>query len=208
MVTLVAYLVPISSGTLIVASTLGPVALGGALYYLVHTTLTVAALFLIAHAIADQRGPRADRLGSGPPLAQPTLLGLLFLLAAAGAAGLPPMSGFIGKVLMLQGSGGAPFATWFWAGVLGSGLLATFALARAGGSIFWKTHGVAIGVPMPSGDRIGLAVLAAAGLLWLVGANGAAQYTTATAQQLAQPQSYIDAVLRQAPVTSPARSAH
>ncbi len=34
----------------------------------------------------------------------------------------------------------------FWAAVLGSGLLATFALARAGGSLFWKTHGAAVGI--------------------------------------------------------------
>lgn len=208
LIALVAYLVLISSGTLIVASTLGPGALGGALYYLVHTTLTVAALFLVAHAIAEQRGPRADRLGSGPPLAQPALVGLLFLVTAAAAAGLPPLSGFIGKVLMLQGSGSAPLATWFWTAVLGSGLLATVALARAGGSVFWKTHGVAVGAPMAAGDRLGLAVLGVAGLLWIVGANSASQYTAATAQQLAQPQFYIDAVMRQVPVKPPARSPH
>ena len=205
LIALIAYVVVISSGMLIAASTLGPAALGGALYYLVHTTLAVAGLFLLVHAIADQRGPRADRLGSGPPLAQPVLLGIMFLLIAIGAAGLPPFAGFIGKVLMLQGSGGAPLAPWFWAGVLGSGLLATFALARAGGSVFWKTHGAAVGVPMPAGDRAGLAILSVAGLLWVVGAGSAAQFTAAAAQQLAQPRPYIDAVLRRAPVPPPAR---
>jgi len=203
LIALVAYLVLISSGMLIAASTLGTVALGGALYYLVHTTLTMAALFLIAHAIADQRGPRADRFGRGPPVAQPVLLGLLFLLGAVGAAGLPPLSGFIGKVLMLQGSGQSPVAAWFWAGVLGSGLFATFALARAGGSLFWKAHGVAVGAPMPFGDRAALAVLAAAGLFWMVGAGSASQYTAATAKQLETPSLYSNAVLRHAPVPPP-----
>jgi multicomponent K+:H+ antiporter subunit D len=207
LIALVAYLVLISSGTLIAASTFGRQALGGALYYLVHTTLTVASLFLIAHAIADQRGTRTDRFGSGPPLAQPTLLGLLFLLGAIAAAGLPPLSGFVGKVLMLQGSGQAPFAAWFWAGVLGSGLLATFALARAGGSVFWKTQGTAVGSPMPAGDRTALAVLAVAGLIWIVGAGSATRYTAATAQQLAQPQLYSDAVLGHAPVPPQSASA-
>jgi len=206
LIALIAYLVLISSGTLIAASTLGQAALGGALYYLVHTTLTVAALFLIVHAIADQRGPRTDRFGNGPPLAQPVLLGLLFLLSAVAAAGLPPVSGFIGKVLMLQGAAGAPLAAWFWAGVLGSGLFATFALARAGGSVFWKTHGVAIGSPMPIGDRVGISIIAVVGLFWVIGAGSASPYTAATAQQLAQPRGYIDAVMRQAPVP-PAHSA-
>jgi multicomponent K+:H+ antiporter subunit D len=191
---LIAYLVLMSSGTLIAASTLGPAALGGALYYLVHTTLTVAVLFLLAHAIGDQRGPLKDRFGSGPPVAQPALLGLLFLVSAIGAAGLPPLSGFIGKVLMLQGSGQAPHVAWFWASVLGSGLFATFALARAGGVMFWKTHGAAVGMPIPAGDRMALAILSATVLFWVVCAGPAAQYTAATALQLTQPHEYIGAV--------------
>jgi multicomponent K+:H+ antiporter subunit D len=207
LVPLIAYLVLISSGTLIAAAMLGTAALGGALYYLVHTTLAVASLFLIVHAIAEQRGARADRFGNGPPLAQPTLLGMLFLVGAIAAAGLPPLSGFIGKVLMLQGSGQAPFAGWFWTAVLGSGLLATFALARAGSSVFWKTHGAATGSSMAMGDRAGVAVLAVAGTLLIVCAGGAARYSMATAQQLAQPRLYAGAVMGQAPVSPQERSA-
>jgi multicomponent K+:H+ antiporter subunit D len=201
LVALIAYLVLISSGTLIAAAMLGVEALGGALYYLVHTTLAIAGLFLIVHAIAEQRGPRADRFGNGPPLAQPTLLGMLFLIGAAAAAGLPPLSGFIGKVLMLQGAGQAPRVAWFWAAVLGSGLLATFVLARAGSSVFWKTHGAVTGGPMAPGDRTGIALLAIAGTLLIVFAGGAARYSAATAQQLAQPRLYAGAVMGQAPVS-------
>jgi multicomponent K+:H+ antiporter subunit D len=204
LVTLVAYLVLISSGTLIAASTLGTAALGGALYYLVHTTLAVAFLFLVAHVISGQRGARGDRFGSGPPM--PALLGLLFLAGAVGAAGLPPLSGFIGKVIMLQGSAQAPVAPWFWGGVLGSGLLATFALARAGGNIFWKTHGPTVALPVALGDRAALSILAAAGLFWMVWAGGAADYTDATARQLAQPRLYGEAVLGHRPIAPPARS--
>jgi multicomponent K+:H+ antiporter subunit D len=200
LIVLVAYLVLISSGTLIAACTLGRDALGGALYYLVHTTLAVASLFLVAHAIASQRGLRGDRFGNGPQLLQPALLGIVFLVAAVAAAGLPPLSGFVGKVLMLQGSANAPLAAWFWASVLGSGLIATFALARAGGSVFWKTRGEVVGSPLPGGDRIALVVLTVAGLIWVVGAGSASRFTAATAQQLAQPGLYSDAVLRHTPV--------
>jgi multicomponent K+:H+ antiporter subunit D len=207
LIALVAYLVLISSGMLIATSAFGSGAIGGALYYLVHTTLTVAGLFLVTHAIASQRGARGDRFGGGPPLVQPTLLGLLFLLGAVGAAGLPPMSGFIGKVLMLQGAGRGPLVPWFWAAVLGSGLLATFALARAGGSVLWKTHGLVVGLPMPAGPRCGVAVLATAGLLWIVGAGGATRYTDAAAAQLMTPHDYIAAVLQKAPVPSRAGTA-
>jgi multicomponent K+:H+ antiporter subunit D len=132
---------------------------------------------------------------------------MLVLIGAGAAAGLPPLSGFIGKVLMLQGSGQAPLAAWFWAAVLGSGLLATFALARAGSSVFWKTHGTVMGSPMAVGDRVGVAVLAVAGIVWIVGAGGAVRYSMATAQQLAQPRSYAGAVLGHVPVPPHARSA-
>ncbi len=200
LIALVAYLVLISSGMLIAGCTLGKESLGGTLYYLVHTTLTVASLFLVVHAIAGQRGLRADRFGNGPQLLQPALLGVLFLAGAVAAAGLPPFSGFIGKVLMLRGAGHAPLAAWFWASVLGSGLLATFSLARAGASVFWKTRGEAVGSSLTGGDRTALAVLVAAGTFWMVGADTAVRFTAATAQQLAQPRIYVDAVLRHAPV--------
>ena len=89
----------------------------------------------------------------------------------------------------------------------GSGLFATFALARAGGSVFWKTHGPATGLPLPTGDRIALALLAITGLLWVAGAGIAVHYTDATARQLAQPGAYIGTVLRYAPVPPHAGSA-
>jgi multicomponent K+:H+ antiporter subunit D len=200
---LVAYLVLISSGTLIAATTLGVATLGGALYYVVHTTLTVAALFLLSHAIADQRGVLGDRFGSGPPLVQPTLLGLLFLAGAAGAAGLPPLSGFIGKVLMLQGAGQTAWAWSFWAFVLGSGFFATFALARAGSGLFWKTHGAAMGRPLQAGAGTALAILGIVGFAWVAGAGQASAYADATAVQLSHSQQYIQAVLGAPPLPPP-----
>ena len=200
---LVAYLVLISSGTLIAATTLGVAALGGALYYVVHTTLTVAALFLLSHAIADQRGAADDRFGGGPPLVHPTLLGLLFLATAAGAAGLPPFAGFVGKVLMLQGAGQTAWAWSFWAFVLGGGLVATYALARAGSRLFWKTHGAAAGRPLRPSTGVALAILGVGGIVWVAGAGPASAYTAATALQLANSQQYIQAVLGTLPVPPP-----
>jgi hypothetical protein len=60
---------------------------------------------------------------------------------------------------------------------------------------------------MAPGDRTGIAVLVLAGTLLFVFAGGAARYATATAQQLAQPRLYAGAVLGQAPVSPPGRSA-
>jgi multicomponent K+:H+ antiporter subunit D len=87
--------------------------------------------------------------------------------------------------------------------VLGGGLLATYGLARAGSSLFWKTHGPVVGGPMPAGERLALGILGVGVVLWVVGAGPASAYTAATAHQLAHPQEYIQAVLRQTPVRSP-----
>ncbi|MCC7327411.1 MAG: monovalent cation/H+ antiporter subunit D [Burkholderiales bacterium] len=202
--TLIGALVLVSSGTLIAAITLGTGALAGALYYLVHSTLAVALLFLLAAAIGAQRGVTADNFATAPPVAQPVTLGALFVGAAAAAAGMPPFAGFIGKVLMLEGSRGAAHAAWFWAALLAGGIVAVFALGRAGSRVFWKVRGAAVGAAMPASTAAGVGMLAAALLAWMFAAGPAVRYAGATARQLAQPGLYVDAVARKAPVPSPA----
>ena len=83
-----------------------------ALYYMANSTLVIAGLFLLAELVAAQRGDAADRLEPASPVAQPALLGVLLLLAAASAAGLPPLPGFIGKLMLLRGRRRARLAPW------------------------------------------------------------------------------------------------
>ena len=103
-----------------------------ALYYIVHSTLSGAALFLIVDLIAERRGRVLDRLAPAAPIANPNLLGGLFLLGAIAIVGLPPLSGFIGKLMILQASRGADAAPWIWAIVLGTTLVMVLGFARAG----------------------------------------------------------------------------
>ncbi len=195
----------ISSGTLVAATTLGPPVLGGALYYLVHSTLVAALAFLIAGAIGGQRGDWGDRFGAGPPVARPALLGGLFLLTGAAIAGLPPFGGFIGKALMLAGTAGTAATAWFWPGLLGSGLVAIFCFARAGTRIFWKTTGPALASASTPMVTSGMALLAAASVAWLILAAPAIRYASDAAAQLAQPRAYVDAVRSRAPVPPPGK---
>ncbi|MCO6411472.1 MAG: monovalent cation/H+ antiporter subunit D [Thiogranum sp.] len=202
--TLVAYLVLISVGTLLAATALGtPDALAAALYYLLHTTLISGGLFLLAGNIRRQRGPYSDRLLEiAPPLQQAALFGVLFFLGAVAMVGMPPLSGFVGKLMLLSavmpgtaGVSGAQ-AAWFWATVLGGSLLTLVALSRAGSRMFWRTQGDALATERPDGLRIfGTAALLGASPLLVVFAAPVTAYTQATALQLASPASYIDAVL-------------
>ena len=80
-----------------------------------------------------------------PAIANETLLGAMFFLAAIAIVGMPPLSGFIGKLLILEATREAPKAPVIWAIVLGSSLLMMIGFARAGSVIFWNN-------PKPTSD--------------------------------------------------------
>lgn len=196
---LVAYLTVASVGTILAAVGLfTPAALSAALYYLLHSTVVVAALFLLVELVASQRGPAADRLQPAAPVAQPVLLGLMLLLGAASAAGLPPLPGFLGKLMVLQSAAQTPAHAWVWAVVLGAGLLSLVGLARAGVILFWNvlpnhaTHSHAGGSLRLTGATLGLLALS---LVLAIAAAPIKRYTDATAAQLADQGAYARAVL-------------
>jgi multicomponent K+:H+ antiporter subunit D len=191
---LVAYLTVASVGTLLTAVGLsGEPALAAGLYYMVHSTLTIAALFLVADLIAGNRGEGADRLKSAAP--QPALAGGLFLVSAVAVAGLPPLPGFIGKALLLDAAVGRPEMAWVWGVVLVAGLMSVIALARAGSLLFWKTlKGAPAAVALPMAQAAPAIALIAALLLLSVFAGPVKRYADATAAQLADVAGYRAAV--------------
>jgi multicomponent K+:H+ antiporter subunit D len=129
-----------STGTLVMAVSFWQVeSLTAALYYLVHSTLTGAALFLVADVVARRRGGSADQCRPGRAFAQRAGVGLLFMAAAIASTGLPPLSGFIGKLLVLQSMAGLPDWPWAWGVILGTTLIGVIGFARTGSAIFWKS---------------------------------------------------------------------
>ncbi|MCX7283046.1 MAG: proton-conducting transporter membrane subunit, partial [Novosphingobium sp.] len=135
-----AYAVIGSTGTLLIAvAGWQEDTLGAAIYYLVHSTLAGAALFLVADVVARRRASFADRATPGPPFRQRQTVALLFMAAAIAACGLPPLSGFIGKLLILRSVADMPGWGWAWAAILGSTLIGVIGFARTGSAIFWKT---------------------------------------------------------------------
>jgi multicomponent K+:H+ antiporter subunit D len=135
-------LVIVSVGTLLVTICLNTVqATTAGIYYLIHSTVACAAMFLLAGLIQQQRGKAEDRFVSARAMPQAGKLGFVFSLLAIGLIGMPPLSGFVGKALILQSVTIANQAIWVWPLILGSGLIALIALSRAGTSLFWRTHG-------------------------------------------------------------------
>jgi len=198
---LAAWAVVGSMGTLLCAVSVFTVpSMGPALYYILHSTLAGAALFLVADLIAQRRADHGDAITLAPRFRQIEVLSALFFLAAIGAVGLPPLSGFVGKLLVLDGVRASPHALWIWGAILTTTVLGVLAFARAGSMIFWKSASVEGEIPLRSlrGRRGGVGAAAAlvlvlAGLTVLAGPVTA--YTAAAAQQLFAPDQYIEAVL-------------
>lgn len=195
---LVAWLTLSSAGTLMAAfGIFSPPAWSAGLYYLIHSTLVVAALFLLIELVAAQRGEVGDRLEPGSPMAQPALLGLLMLLASASVVGLPPMPGFMGKIMLLQASAAHPHRVIVWSVVLVVGFMCLIALARAGSLLFWTVRRDLPAAPAGASPRLVLATvsLLLMGVLVSVLASPLKRYTDAAAYQLHDLQAYGRAVL-------------
>ncbi len=135
-----AYLVVASVGTLLLAFGLGDrEALAAGFYYLPHSTFAAATLFLLIDTIARGRGSHTDRFVPGPEIPRAPLVGGLFFLCAILLAGLPPLSGFLGKFLLLRAALDHSAWPWILTTVLVAGLLALIALARAGSLLFFRS---------------------------------------------------------------------
>ena len=172
-------------------------ALAAALYYLPHSTLAGAALFLVADAIGRRRAGYADSAAPGPDFVDRQAVAALFMLAAIGIVGLPPLSGFVGKLLILRTTFGADEAAWIWATILATTLIGILGLARTGSAIFWKTEANAAFRRRVPGWADLLAPAAAIGLLGALtlGAGPATEQAAAAAAQIMAPDRYIGAVL-------------
>ncbi|WP_298296583.1 monovalent cation/H+ antiporter subunit D [uncultured Litoreibacter sp.] len=204
---LVAFSVIGSMGMVMVAISLfTPTATAAALYYIVHSTLAAGALFLISDLVRTGRRNNLH-LTAQAPMGGAALTAGLFFVAAIAMAGLPPLSGFVGKLLVLDAGFDTPYMAWVWAVVLGSSLVSVVGFARAGSVLFWKAEGLAKEVSDDGEEEAGrpeapsvLSYVAVGGLIALlvahtVFAGPVTRYTSEIAGQLFAPDGYISTVL-------------
>ncbi|KAK0351365.1 hypothetical protein LTR94_025239, partial [Friedmanniomyces endolithicus] len=213
--------VMISSGTILAIVGIGSQgAIGGALFYLVGSTLACAALFLLAEILQrgrqsdvgaaravfddEYRDPFDDQERNEPGLVIPAAvaaLGGAFLICTLMVAGMPPLAGFVGKLAMVDAlvrEGGA--AQWSLIAVLSlSSLGVLIALTRLGVGAIWTRDEDAPDVVVGAAELTAVAGLLGACVLLAVFAGPALTYADHTAAWLSEPQSYIRSVLSVAP---------
>ncbi|HEX5997958.1 MAG TPA: monovalent cation/H+ antiporter subunit D, partial [Hyphomicrobiaceae bacterium] len=222
MARLCAFSVLVSTGTVLAAIGMGHVGTtGGALFYLVSSTVGIAAFFLLielverrepggdsassTHAESREEEPTADEQEVGIAIpASRAMLAVAFIGCTAVITGLPPLSGFIAKFALLGAALGAPApqsagvstAAWALMAILIlSGLAALIALARAGIGAFWAS-------PDREAPRVRAIEMAPVAMLLLlcvmqtIEAGPVMRFMQATALSLHAPQHYIRDVLR------------
>ncbi|WP_308608839.1 Na+/H+ antiporter subunit D [uncultured Corynebacterium sp.] len=130
-----------------VGNTLG---LGGAIFYIVHHILVQTALFLVVGLIERQAGSSSLRSLGGLAKSSP-LLALLYLVPALNLGGIPPFSGFLGKVMLIEaGAQNGSATAWILvAGSIITSLLTLYTMILVWSKAFWRDRSDA-----PEGDTV------------------------------------------------------
>jgi multicomponent K+:H+ antiporter subunit D len=209
----------VSSGILLAIIGYGqPSLVTAGLYYLLGSTLALAAFMLLLEVIERIRSPGAallaltmeafaveeepdEPVGVSIPAAL-AFMGLSFIGCALIISGLPPLSGFVAKfgvfhALLHPAAPGAAIAPAAWilmTLILLSGLSATIALLRFGVRTFWAAGKInAPRVPVTEALPITLLLLLCVALT--LQAGPAIAYLQRATQDLHQPERYIGKVL-------------
>ncbi|WP_369045501.1 Na+/H+ antiporter subunit D [Sinomonas sp. P10A9] len=113
--------------------------LAAAVFYVVHHITVQTSLFLVAGLVERRGGSSSiDRLGGLAKLSP--VLALLYFLPAMNLSGIPPLSGFLGKLGLLQAGVqlGTPLAFVLVAAGVVVSLLTLLAMARVWSRVFWR----------------------------------------------------------------------
>lgn len=173
--------------------------LNGAVFYLMHDMIAKALLFILGGMIIASAG--TNKLSEmGGLMRRHPLVGWMFFIAALALVGIPPLSGFLGKVLIVRG-GLSEGHYWLSGLALASSLAVLYSLIKVFMGAFW---GEAPGQSEPQqparihrtayAAAIGLTVMV---IVLGVGSEWIYSYTSQAGAVLSDPSLYINAVLKE-----------
>jgi multicomponent K+:H+ antiporter subunit D len=133
------------------------------------------------------------------------LFAAIFFAAVIAMAGMPPLSGFLGKLLVLDALRDPDVLVWAWTAILVGSLLTIVGFARAGSALFWKSTSIDPSIPegeavaqpdVATPAQVAPVMLTLSALVVLsVFAGPVAGYLERTSEQLFDRAGYISAVL-------------
>lgn len=172
-------------------------ALSGSVYYLMHDMIIKTALFLLVGAIAYVAGT-SDLRKMGGLINHYPILGWLLFLSAFVLAGIPPFSGYIGKLLLLKGALAEGEISIVIIGLLTS-LLILYSILKIFIRGFWGEDQAITSENKrtPKGFIAPIAFLLTFSVLLGVGAEFIYPSIDSIATYLLDPESYIHSVLKE-----------
>jgi multicomponent Na+:H+ antiporter subunit D len=171
-----------------------PTAMAGSIVYMLHHIFVITNLYLISGVFLRLRRT-TDLASLGSLYRDQPLVAAVAMIPVFSLAGVPPLSGFIGKLALLRGTFEAG-AFWTSAVILIVGVLTLLSMARLWDEAFWK--------PAPNCDKTAIsgivltpiACLTMLTLGFTFAAEPVFRLASRASDQLLQPQPYIDAVLK------------
>lgn len=113
-----------------------PLALAGTIFFMIHVILTKSALFMVSGIVYKLRGTY-DLKKLGGFYRSHIWLSMLFLIAALSLAGLPPLSGFWAKFILIR-AGLEAKEYWIVGVALFVSILTLFSMTKIWSEVFWK----------------------------------------------------------------------
>ncbi|MBL8777585.1 MAG: Na+/H+ antiporter subunit D [Acidimicrobiales bacterium] len=174
------------------------VGLAGAVLYVIHHIVVKTTLFLVAGLIELRAGTSNLAKLSGVARLEP-LLAILFLLPALSLAGIPPFSGFVAKLALVDAGIGAEAYAVVAVSLVVS-LLTLYSMSKIWANAFWGAHEPGPAVPALSTPRRALMVWSTGGLVVLslgiaVASGPLYDLSERAAADLIDPTAYVEAVL-------------
>ena len=171
------------------------VSIEGSIYYVIHDMLAKAMLFLIVGTMIALTGKTKINEMSGLIRNYP-ILGWMFFLVACSLAGIPPLSGFVGKVLVGQGAVESGSYILLALAFISS-IVVLYSLLRIFlNTIFGETIiSIEEEEPLKRGMLVPIVLLGICTIGLGLGAEALSEYVNNAAHTLSNPAVYIEAVL-------------
>lgn len=170
--------------------------IAGAIFYMVHNIIAKTNTFLISGIMARIKGTYELKAIGGLYKTYP-FLALLFLIAAFGLAGVPPLSGFAGKLLLVI-AGFEDQNYLITAVAILVGLFTLFSMVKIWNEGFWKKQPGDVEETkkeIPFSMLFPVVMLAAGTIVLGIFAEPFIDIGIRTAEQLINPEDYINTVL-------------
>jgi len=175
-----------------------PLAIAGAVFFTLHNMIAKTGAFLASGMIAKMKGTYHLKEVGGLYKQNP-LLAVLFIVPAFALAGVPPLSGFFAKFMLIKA--GIESGSYIITTVaLLTGLLTLYSMIKIWNEAFLKkqpeNHENQESIKLNWADYVPLVILATASVLMGIFAATVFTYAMEAANQLIDPANYIDTVLR------------